>query len=223
MRRTSALALTTTTALLLAACTAGGTPDAGTAADGPTAAATPGGDAAAPTAPEADEPLAPATPECLLGTWELDLTAMQDDLRRSVAGGGDAVQVDVAGTATYVFAEEGRFTATVDSTSSMTMSADGSELTSTSASTGDLTGAWSLEGGVLVISDVDTADLTVDTAATMDGEDLDVPAGTAQDAIEVLPPTSSTASCGPDRLALVMTLQEDEDAEPVAVTYTLRR
>lgn len=223
MRRTRrpTLALATTTVLLLTACTTQdapapaatdpGSPDAATAA--PTAA----------PAPADEEPLAPATAACLLGTWQLDLAAMQDDLRRVLAPGGGGVEVEVAGTTTYTFADGGAFSSAVDSSSTVTMSADGTALTSSATSAGDLTGTWALDGPTLVISDVDTSDLTVDTAATLDGEAVEVPAGSAEDAIEVLPPTSSTATCGPDRLALVMSLVQDEDAAPVEVTYTLRR
>lgn len=226
MRPTPALALATTAALLLTACTAGSddAPEQVTTSPG---APTPT-DAATDAVPDDEAPadaaddLAPATEECVVGTWQLDLTAMQDDLRRMVGGTGD-VEVEVTGTSTYELAADGGFRATVDSSSAMALSVAGSNLTSTSVASGDLTGAWSLDGDVLVISDVDSGDLTVSTTATMDGEQIDVPAGTAGDAIGVLPPTSSTASCGADRMRLVMPVVQDEDAEPVNVTYTLRR
>ncbi|UZN02422.1 hypothetical protein [Cellulomonas sp. S1-8] len=230
MRRTSALALATTTALLLTACTAGSqdgdepaaTTDGTTPATEAPATEAPAGEAPAADASD-DEPLAPATAECLLGTWELDLAAMQDDLRRMASAGGGAVTVEVTGTSTYEFAEGGRFTSTVDSSSTVAMSADDSDLTSSSVSTGVLTGAWALDADSLVISDVDTSELEVATTATLDGEDLEVPDGTPEDAIEVLPPTASTASCGADRLTLQMSVLQDEDADPVSITYVLRR
>ena len=222
MRRPPVLTLPATllTVVVLAACTAGG--DAAPSPSG-TAAADASPDASATAPPPPDEPLAPATAECVQGTWTLDLEAVQDDLRRVLAGNGGAVELDVAGTTTYELVAGGEFRAAVDSSSSVTFAGDDGDLTSTAASSGDLTGVWSLEGDTLVISDVDTADLDVTTTASLDGEPVDVPAGSAEDSLEALPPTTSTASCGPARMTLVSTLVQDEDAEPVTITYTLRR
>lgn len=219
MRRTSALAATAITALLLTACTDG----AGTSPDGSGASGQdegPGNDAGPPAA----VPQTPATEECVLGTWQLDLATMQADLQELLAGGaGSGVEVDVAGSTTYEFAAGGRFGATVESSSSIAMSADGDELTSTSTSAGELTGTWTLVDGVLTIADVDPTDLAVTTTATLDDEPLDVPAGSAEDAIEALPPTSSDAACDDGALALVTTLPGDEGDDPVSITYVLRR
>jgi len=225
VRRATTLAATAATFLLLAACT-----DGGGAAD-PSAPVTAGADARTPggtAGPGADdEPVAvDAVPDCLLGTWRLDLEAMQDDLRGMLTGAGtdpDAVEVVVGGSTTYEFAPEGRFDATVDSTSSMTIAADGAELSSSSRSAGDLTGTWALAGDSLTISDVDTSGLRVTTTSAMNGEELDVPDGSAEDAIEALPPTASTATCSPSTLTLVSSLQADESSEPITLTYTLRR
>lgn len=205
-------------ALLLAACTGGAdAPDGGsTSGTTPSAAATPAAPAASPLPPVEGG----ATPECLAGTWQLDLAAMQHDLQ---AVTGDGVEVVVEGTTTYEFADGGVFRAEVDSSSGVTMSAGEDRLTSTSRSTGSLTGTWSLDLGQLVISDVDTSDLEVTTTATTDEGDVDVPAGTADDAIGVLPPTLSTVGCSPDRASLVSTLVTDEEGEPVTLTYPLHR
>ncbi|MBO0923195.1 hypothetical protein J1G44_01695 [Cellulomonas sp. zg-ZUI199] len=224
MRRATATVLTAATALLLAACTGGGdAPSTPTTAGATTQSP---GATAAPTTGD-DEPVAgDAVQDCLLGTWRLDLAAMQDDLRGLLTAAGndqDAVEVVVGGSSTYEFAAGGRFGATVDSTSSMTIAADGAELSSSSRSAGDLTGTWSLTDDQLTISDVDTSGLRVTTTGTLDGEELDVPDGAAEDAIEALPPTVSTATCSPSTLTLVSTLQADESSEPTTLTYTLRR
>jgi|GEM_PF-1467424 len=105
----------------------------------------------------------------------------------------------------------------------MTLADADVELTSTSESAGDLTAAWELTDGTLTISGVDASGLEVTTTATMDGEALDLPEGSAEDAIEALPPTSSTATCDAGALALVTSMQSDEDTEPVTITYLLRR
>jgi hypothetical protein len=216
VRRTPALAVTAATALLLAACTAGSDDPTTPTGTGPSAGA-----AASPAPPA--EPLPPATAECLAGTWRLDLAAMQDDLAQLFAAADGEVEVEVAGTSTYDFAADGSFTATVDSTSGMTMRSDDTELTSRSESSGDLTGAWSLAGDQLTISDVDSSGLDVTTTATMDGETLDVPPASPEDAIEALPPTLSTATCADGTLVLAAALAQDEDSDPVTITYTLRR
>lgn len=222
-RRHTALAASTVAVLLLSACT--GDADAGR--DEGTAGTTPPPSATATSDPADDEPVAGGvTQECLLGTWRLDLAAMQDDLRETFEAADDdqgTVEVTVDGTATYEFADGGTFTADVDSSSAMTMSADGSELTSTSRSTGDLTGRWTLAGDQLTISDIDSSGLDVTTTGTLDGEELEVPEGSADDAIEALPPTASTATCSASTLTLVTSLQADESSDPVTMTYTLRR
>lgn len=206
-------------ALLLVGCTGGAD-----APDGPDASTgAPSTDAATPAAPAAS-PLPPveggASPECLAGTWHLDLAAMQQDLQATT---GEGVEVVVEGTTTYEFADGGVLRAEVDSTSGVTMSAGGERLTSSSRSTGTLTGTWSLDGDQLVVSDVDTSDLEVTTTATTDDEDVDVPAGSAEDTIGVLPPTLSTVGCSADRASLVSTLVTDEEGEPVTLTYPLHR
>ena len=224
MRRTPALTVTALTALLLSACTGGeAAPGVGATPADTGAGAT--ADAGGGTQPDA--PFDGGTQECLVGTWRLDLAAMQDDLRTMLAGGGGEaagdVEVEVEGATTYEFAADGSFAAAVDSSSSMTLSSDGEELTSATASTGDLTGAWSLAGDLLTISDVDAAGLDVTTTATLGGESIDVPPGSAQDAIEALPPTVSTVTCGTATLTLATATVADEDSEPVSLTYTLRR
>ena len=221
MRRATALAATAMTAALLVGCTGG---DDGTSAPTAGSSATPGPSTASPgdDAPVAGE----AVPGCVAGTWRLDLAAMQDDLRRLLAATGDdeaSVDVVVEGSSTWDLAPDGAFRADVDSTSSLTVAADGTELTSSSRSTGDLTGRWELAGDRLTISEVDSSGLDVTTTGTLDGEDLDVPDGSAEDAIEALPPTVSTVTCSASTLTLVSSLQEDESSEPVPITYTLRR
>ncbi|WP_152667248.1 MULTISPECIES: lipocalin family protein [Cellulomonas] len=222
VRRTPALAVTAAAALLLTACTGGADDPTSPGPTGPS-----GGSAGeASSAPEAvpAEPLPPATAECLAGTWRLDLAAMQDDLAQLFAAADDdAVEVTVSGTSTYEFEADGSFAATVDSTSGMTMRSDETELTSRSESSGDLTGAWSLDGDRLTISDVDSSGLDVTTTAEMDGETLDVPPGAPEDAIEALPPTLSTATCSDDTLVLAADLTQDEGGDPVTISYTLRR
>lgn len=218
MRRTTALALTAATALLLGACTGGGDDAAPT--DGGTASAderTPG----APAAPVTGG----ATPECVTGEWQLDLAAMEDDLRALFATGGDdaGVELIVEGTTSYTFAEGGAFTADVDSSSTVTFAGEGAELTSSSTSNGTLAGTWALEGDQLTVADVDPGALQVTTRAQLDGEKVDVPPGTAEDTIEALPPTLSTVGCSDDRMSLVAALATDEESEPVSVTYTLTR
>ncbi|MFC0644968.1 hypothetical protein [Cellulomonas phragmiteti] len=220
MRRTRALAVTAAATLLLTACTASDTPTPD--ATGTTA---PGATPAAPDAPPPGPlPTAAATDDCVVGTWRLDLAAMQGELRDLVAGSGDGeVEVTLDGTTTYEFEVDGRFTAAVDSSSSVAMSAGGDELRSTSASAGDLEGTWVLADGVLTIADVDPQDLDVTTTATLGGDPLDVPAGSAEDAIEALPPTSSTATCSPDALALTASPPADAGGDAVGITYVLRR
>ncbi len=226
MRRATAVVTTALTAVLLTACTGGD--DAPDDTAGPTssdATTSPVPDASAPVT--GDEPVAGgATEECLQGTWRLDLAAMQDDLRRMLVDAGDdqgSVEVVVDGTSSYEFAAGGEFRAAVDSTSAMAISADGTELSSSSRSVGDLTARWSLAGDQLTVSDVDSSGLEVTTTGTIDGEDLDVPDGSAEDAIEALPPTVSTATCSAGTLTLVSAIQEDESSEPVSITWTLRR
>ncbi|MBF0687034.1 MAG: hypothetical protein IR158_04605 [Cellulomonas sp.] len=220
-RRPTALAASAVTVLLLSACTGDTGPDA------TTAGTTPPASAAATSDPTDEEPVAGGvTVECLRGTWRLDLAAMQDDLLRMFESAGDdqgAVDITVDGTSTYEFADGGAFTADVDSSSAMTMSGDGVELTSESRSTGDLTGRWALAGDQLTISDIDSAGLDVTTSGTLDGEELELPEGSAEDAIEALPPTASTATCSASTLTLVASLQSDESSEPVTMAYTLRR
>ncbi|MCC2315434.1 hypothetical protein [Cellulomonas xiejunii] len=220
-RRPTALAASAVTVLLLSACTG----DADADPDATTAGTPPPSSAAATSDPADEEPVAGGvTEECLLGTWRLDLAAMQDDLRRVLGAAGEgAVEVTVDGTTTYEFADGGAFAADVDSSSAMTMSGDGVELTSESRSTGDLTGRWALTGDQLTISDVDSSGLDVTTSGTLDGEDLELPEGSAEDAIEALPPTASTATCSASTLTLVMSLQPDESSEPLTMAYTLRR
>ncbi len=229
MRALPALAAAATAALLLTACTGGdddATP-AGTATGGASTsddgAATDGDDGSdAGSAPE-EVVVGGASEDCLAGTWELDLAAMQGDLRSLFTDTDGSVDVHVEGTTTYEFTPGGAFAATVDSSSSMTMSAQDDDLESTTVSSGSLAGAWSLAGDQLTISDVDTSGLDVETSATMNGEELELPAGSAEDAIEVLPPTLSTVGCSADRLSLTTTLSTDEDDEHVDVVYTLRR
>ncbi|MCC2335536.1 hypothetical protein [Cellulomonas wangsupingiae] len=233
MRRTPAVTVTALTALLLTACTGGdreAAPSGGaTPADasaGASADASPGAPADAGGGTQPDAPFDGGTEQCLVGVWRLDLAAMQDDLSTMLAGGGEAagdVEVEVEGATTYEFAADGSFAAAVDSSSSMTLSSDGEELTSSTASTGDLTGVWSLAGDVLTISDVDAAGLDVTTTAALGGESIDVPPGSAQDAIEALPPTVSTVTCGTATLTLATATVADEDSDPVSLTYTLRR
>lgn len=222
-RRPTALAASAVTVLLLSACTG----DTDPAPDATTAGPTPPASAAATSDPADEEPVAGGvTEECLRGTWRLDLAAMQDDLLRMFESAGDdqgAVDVTVDGTSTYEFADGGAFTADVDSSSAMRMSADGVELTSESRSTGDLTGRWALAGDQLTISDIDSSGLDVTTSGTLDGEELELPEGSAEDAIEALPPTASTATCSASTLTLVTSLQSDESSEPVTMAYTLRR
>ncbi|MBO3094309.1 hypothetical protein [Cellulomonas dongxiuzhuiae] len=222
-RRPTALAASAVTVLLLSACTGDTDADPGAATGG----TTPPSSAAATSDPGDEEPVAGGTTEvCLRGTWRLDLAAMQDDLRETFEAADDdqgAVDVTVDGTATYEFADGGTFTADLDSSSAMTMSADGSELTSTSRSTGGLTGRWALAGDQLSISDIDSSGLDVTTSGTLDGEELEVPKGSADDAIEALPPTASTATCSTSTLTLVTSLQADASSDPVTMAYTLRR
>jgi len=225
VRRTPALAVTVMTLWALTACTASDptpAPDEQTASTGPEAGTT-GADTPGAGTPAPDAPFAGSTEECLLGTWQLDLTAMQDGLRAMFVGAEGQVEVAVGGTTTYEFAAGGTFGADVDSSSSMTMRSDGAELTSTSTSTGSLAGAWTLAGDQLTISDVDTRDLDVTTTAALDDDPVDVPAGSAQDAIEALPPTVSTMTCRTGTLTLVSSLATDEDSDPVTITHTLRR
>lgn len=219
MRRTATLVLATATAALLTACTGGDTPP------GPSAtvpATSPAADTGATLAATPDAPLAPATAECLQGTWQVDLDALRADLLRSVGGADAGVEIAVSGTTTYEFGAPDGLVVTVDSTSSVTLADEGSSLESTSVAAGTLRGTWTLDGTTLVVSDVDAAGLDVTTTASLDGDDVETP-DSPDDAIGAMPPTTSTASCGPDRAELVATLQQDEDSEPVTVTTTLRR
>lgn len=215
MRRSPAPTLAATTLLLLTACTGGDvtSPDAGTTAGAP---------ADAPA--DAGEPLEPVTAGCLVGTWQLDVAALQAELRALVADSG--VEVTLDGEATYDFADGGGFRVTAGTTATVTSSADGSTLTYETTTAGDADGTWSATDDQVVVSDVDPRDLDVTRRATMDGEDLDVPASSDDPLatlLEGLPPTSSTGACGADRATLAMPLVQDEGSEPVVVTYTLRR
>ncbi|ADG75645.1 hypothetical protein Cfla_2760 [Cellulomonas flavigena DSM 20109] len=221
-RRGGSAARAAVLVLLLAACTGGA--DDPDRPDGPVAS--PGAatsDAATPAAPAAS-PLPPveggASAECLAGTWQLDLAAMQQGLQ-AAAGAGAEVVVD--GTTTYEFADGGVLRVEVDSTSGVTLTAGDERLTSSSRSTGTLTGTWSLDGDQLVVSDVDTSDLDVTTTATTDDEDVDVPPGSAEDTIGVLPPTLATVGCSADRASLVSTLVTDEEGESVILVHPLHR
>lgn len=221
MRRAPVLLLTATTALVLTGCTGGDGDDSPPAAPQATADSATG----AATAPaEPDEPLEPATAECLAGTWDLDLPALTAALQALVADSD--IEVTLTGSATYEFAPDGGFAADVDTSSDMTSAADGTELRYETTSSGDLRGTWSIDGDQVVVSDVDPGGLEVTRRGELDGEEIDVPpqdGDTVQALVEGMPPTSATASCGESRATLVMPLVEDEDSEPVEITYTLRR
>lgn len=219
MRRPLALATTAATALLLTtACTGGGGEAAPTSSGSPSASA-------AQEQPAEDAP-AGASAECILGTWDMDTAALEESMAQLFALGGDetsSMDMTITGTGTYEFAEGGAFSTTSDMTSGVTISAEGMEIVTEGTSTGTMTGTWALEGDQLTLSDLDTSALTVTTTGTMNGEEIAIPEGSAEGAIQAAPPAASTVSCTEDTLTLTTTSAVDESSEPLSISYTLRR
>lgn len=207
MRRTRALALAAAAALTLVGCTD----------EVPTDDATAGRLSPAPSA--SPGPFEGTTAQCLVGTWWLDATDLQGPLGALLGGDG----LTLAGAARWDFAEGGAFTADVDSARDLDVTTADGALESRTVFRGEVTGTWRLDEDQLVVEEVVTDGLEVATTATLDGDPVEVPDGSADDAVEVLPPTLSQVTCDSAELVLASTVGTDEDAQPVTLTYTLRR
>lgn len=210
MRLTRALVPAAVAALALAGCT-------GDDLDGPTDVTPSVGLTPAPSA--SPGPFEGTTAQCLVGTWWLDVTQLQEPLRALLGDDG----LTLAGAARWQFAEGGAFAAEVDSARDLDVSVEGGALSSRTVFRGDATGTWRLEDDQLYVEELATDGIEAETTATLGGEAVEVPDGSPDDAVEVLPPTLSAVVCDNAELSLASTIGTDEDAQPITLTYTLRR
>ena len=211
MRLTRALVPAAVAAVALTGCTGDDT-------DGPTEA-TPTAGLLSPAPSASPGPFEGTTEQCLVGTWWLDAAGTEEPLRELLGDDG----LTLAGAARWEIADGGEFRAEVDSARDLDVEVEGGALSSRTVFRGSVTGTWRLDGEQLYVEDLTTDALEAETTATLAGEPVEVPDGSADDAVEVLPPTLSDVTCDNATLTLASTIGTDEDSQPITLTYTLRR
>lgn len=138
---------------------------------------------------------------CLIGVWELDSEAFMENLSSAFATEADLQNVTVefvGGSYTVTLTESGEYTGVREEWSFQAVSPEG---TFRLTIDGMDQGTWSAEGPTLTISEVEsTASITAQ--AVVDGEVIDLPAGTAPTVQGDAVAEASSYECNDSRLTV---------------------
>lgn len=138
---------------------------------------------------------------CLTGVWELDSEAFMENLSAAFAAEADLQNVTVefvGGTYTVTLAADGGYTGVRDEWAFQAVSPEG---TFRLTIDGMDEGTWSAEGPTLTISNLEST-TSIAAQAVVDGEVLDLPAGTAPTVQGDAVAEASSYECTDDRLTV---------------------
>ncbi|WP_182112965.1 MULTISPECIES: hypothetical protein [unclassified Actinotalea] len=200
LTRTAATPIALAALLTLTACTSGGD-DPETAEPTASDEATEGGDEQPEDGADGDAAAA-GGPDCLAGTWSVDVSSVGESMLSAPGMEELNPQVEVTGTSTVTFDGSAMTTVYEDQVSSVTIELEGAPVTTTTSYDGTLVAAYTATDTELTISDVDLSGLTVRNTSIVDGQETEIPGIESAEASGVPLGGVSTYECTDDELRL---------------------